>query len=167
MAGITIRSTDFTGRYTIAQNSFTDIDKFIDLYEEQYLQDLLGVTLYNLFKADVSTYVPQTPIYLAIFNKFAEDKDRQINRSAGMKNMLLGFIYWHFQRQDMVKQTTTGPVQGSPEVSTAIPIEYTQLYSIYNESIDIYRAIQCYIKERESDYPDYNGQCKQFNHWVL
>jgi hypothetical protein len=161
--GLLINRIDFAaGRYEIAQNTYTNnlIDAYILKYEEPYLIDLLGVTLFDLFKADVTAGAPGSPIYLAIFNPIREDYSREIKISEGMKIMLLGFVYFHIMRDMKFKSTLNGVVENQTEVSKQVTLTQTNLHSRFNESVFSYEVIQWYIEQNKTDYPDYNGQCK-------
>ena len=80
--------TDFeSGEYTIPQDCYSDIQPYLDKYEKKYLIELLGCDLYALFIADLVAGVPQTQIYIDIFNEICEDNCGTIQRSEGMKTM--------------------------------------------------------------------------------
>jgi len=167
MANI-LQPSDFTGRYDIGQNGYTvtDLQGFIDFYEEDYLQFLLGCELYDLFVADLLNGEPQTPIYQAIFNSFCIDQDNCIIKSAGMKDMLKAFIYFEYARKSDDSVTISGNTQSSSDNSVKPSQIQAGLYNYYNEGINTYHAIQAYIKENETDYPTYNGQPKRISTWV-
>ena len=168
--GLLIVKGDFTGKYKIAQDNYTGsmLDTYIDKFEELYLIDLLGVELFDLFKADVTNYLPTTPKYLALYNTIRlDDTSGSIHISEGMKEMLLGFIYFEYMRDMKFKSTPSGVVVGSSEVSRETPSEENNLYARYNLSIKSYRTIQWYIENNEDgyDYDEYNGQCKNIVSW--
>lgn len=166
--GLIVQTTDFTGKYAIPQNSFSDLDSFIDKYEKSYLQDLLGAALCVLFLADLDILdtAPTNPIYTKIFAAFAEDSNGLVIKSEGMKVMLLGFIYWEWVREQKVKQTIGGAVVNSSEVSREASGVESNTFSRYNAGIETYTAIQWWIIEHSSDYPDFNGQQKKIASWL-
>lgn len=167
--GLLISQTDFTGRYKIAQGSFTDLDSYITQYESDYIKNLLGSDLYDLFAADVdsATKLPVTVIYLSLYNAFSDDNDGCLVISKGMKKMIIGFIYFHYMRDQKIKNTTSGNVVESSEISREAGFTEYNLYSRFNESKVTYDAIQWFITENEDDYPDYNGQEIAMAHWAL
>jgi hypothetical protein len=167
--GLLIAKSDFLGKYKIAQNSFTDVDSYINRYEKEYLVALLGAELYDLFEADVipATKVPATQIYIDIYQPFAVDDNTRILSSKGMKDMVLGFIYFEFVRDDKYKNTVSGNVVGQSENNRESGFSEFNLYSRYNEAIDSYWNIQCYINKNLTDYPEYNGQHKSISHWAI
>jgi hypothetical protein len=168
--GIFISKTDFVGRYAIAQNSFTDLDLFITMYEEGYLVDMLGATLYGLFHTDCSgvPLAPGTPIYQSLFNPFnADDKNtKKIIKSRGIKEMLLGFIYFEYVKGQRVKNTVSGPVVNTGELSREAGYNEADTYSRFNDSVTTYEAISWFINKNIGDYPDYNGSLKKRAHWA-
>jgi len=160
-----VQTTDFTGRYEIAQNTYNTavLQSFIETYEEKYLIELLGVDLFNLFKADVTNYAPQTAPYTTIFNSIRQDWNGCILESSGIKNMMLGFIYFEFCRSNPVKNTISGFSTNNVENSAIPDFSNTQIYTVYNLSIKNYRVIQQYILNNSSTFPLFNGQMKSYN----
>jgi hypothetical protein len=157
--GILINTTDFVGKYAIAQNSFSKLGQFITDYETNYLYDLLGKTLADAFIATVSNNLPVGASYLAIYNVIELDLGYRIERNEGMKNMLLGFIYFEFMRKDPIKSTIAG--QSLNSIENGVPvIDSWGMTSIYNSSVNNYQIIQYYINQNLTDYPNYKGQYK-------
>lgn len=160
--GILINSTDFVGKYAIAQNSFSNVDAFIAQYEKNYLYDLLGKTLADLFIASVVSNVPVGVEYLAIFNVIElENYYLCVRRNEGMKNMMLGFVYYEYMRKTPIKSTISGQVVNSNENSVST-FDAWGMTNRYNSSIEDYKIIQYYINENSTDYPDYLGMQKDY-----
>ena len=162
-----LQTTDFTGKYAISQNNFntSDLQAFIDKYESKYVYDLLGVELGTLLLADiaVSTFLPPvTAIYATIFNVLSQDEP--LVRSNGIKEMLLGFVYFEFVRTQTVQNTLTGNVLNQNEVATIVDWGSTGVYTNYNEAITTYRGIQCYVLDNLTVYPTFKGLMKTFAH---
>lgn len=162
-----LQTTDFTGKYAISQNNFntSDLQAFIDKYESKYVYDLLGVELGTLLLSDiaVSTFLPPvTAIYATIFNDLSQDEP--LVRSNGIKEMLLGFVYFEFVRTQTVQNTLTGNVLNQNEVATVVDWASTGVYANYNEAITTYRGIQCYVLDNLTVYPTFKGLMKIFAH---
>jgi hypothetical protein len=159
--GLLVDNTDFSsGKYKIAQGSFSDLTSYIDKYESIYLRRLLGVELYNLFENDVdsNTKQPVTQKFIDIFDPISEDDDSEIRISEGMKEMLKGFIYFEYVRSQKFKNTVSGTVVNQPENAKDAQFSNTHIYNIYNEAVLSADTIQWYINENSSVYPEYNGQ---------
>jgi hypothetical protein len=174
--------SDFaSGKFRISQtiDSQTDLTAYITKYEKRYLQDLMGITMYNAFIASLSSNVP-TGVYLTIYNPFAEDNENSgfvfqaldgsiresveagvslqpIVRSEGMKEMLKGFIYFEYTRDQPVKNTPNGNMQAEGENAISLSHLKAGIAEKYNEAVANYEAIQWYIREHSEDYPDFNG----------
>jgi len=159
--GLLISKSDFIGRWDVAKYNKDNIDAYIEEYEERYLTELLGDDLYALFAADVDpiTHQPVTPIYQNIYNTISIEFGRLMYRSAGMKEMILGLVYFDYVRDNPIKQTMAGPVRPQSELATAAPMTF--LYRRYNDSIDWYEAIQRYIVANRGDYPTFKGVYKR------
>lgn len=157
--GILINTSDFVGKYAIAQNSFSKLGQFITDYETNYLYDLLGKTLGDAFISSVVNNLPVGAEYLAIYNVIELDLSCRVERNEGMKNMLLGFIYFEFMRKDPIKSTIAG--QSVNSIENGVPvIDNWGINSIYNSSVNDYQIIQYYINQNLTDYTDYKGQYK-------
>ena len=138
------------------------LQSYIDEYEEIYLQEMLGCELYDLFVADLVGGVPQDAIYLSLYNKFCMDEDAchvQV-RSEGMIKMLEKFIYWEYQRDGKVEKSSSGNRVNLIEASREASFTETNIYAVYNEGINSYKAIQWFICENEVNYPTFNGKRK-------
>lgn len=160
--GKIVQTSDFIGKYAITQNSFNTayLQDFIDRFETTYLYDLLGVELGGLMYSSIVTpYTPPTPTELAtIF--FPLNSDEPYIRSKGIKEMLLGFIFFEYTRTQNVVNTGTGNVTAQNEVSVVANWGHTDIYNNYNSSINTYKAIQEYISYNATTYPLFKGVCK-------
>jgi hypothetical protein len=164
--GLLIKPEDFTGKNGIPQNTFSEISAWIDKYEEPYLAKLLGAELFKLFKADITVYLPSTPIYQALFNPFKEDDGSLLRISEGMKEMVLGFVFFEYMRNDgKFKNTISGPQVNTGETSREVGYSEFNIWGRYNDSARTFQEIQWYIEKNSSDYPDYNGQEIGLVHW--
>ena len=161
-----VQLTDFKGKYAITKNSFSAIglQSFIDNYELKYLYDLLGVTLGGLLYDDITTpfTAPNTTIYQTIFSPLNYDDSNLQIRSNGIKEMLVGFIYFEYTRTQAVQNTITGNVQAQNEVSQIVEFGNSPIYFNYNEAVKTYRSIQIYINDNLTVYPDFNGVMKSY-----
>jgi hypothetical protein len=171
--GLIVNSADFTGKHRVSTNMFSELDAYINRYETRYLIDLLGKPLFDLFVADLVMQVPQSAEYLAIYNQLDYDNligcecASRLNYSYGLKDMLLGFIYFDYMRDTKYKPTSTGVVANQYEVSREVSASGDNLYSRYNESVSSYRTIRNYIINNSATYPTFKGVCKDYASWCI
>lgn len=164
--------SDFTGEFKVGGNtlSSTDFQIYINKYEKKYLTDLLGVELYALFIDDLDgNSEPVDPIYQAIYEEIAEDDGAQSGcqyRSLGMLEMLKGFIYYHWLRDQFTEKTITGAVKNEYSNSQPVSMTWTNIEEKFNEALESYKTIQWYISENITDYPTYNGLEKESISWL-
>ena len=151
-------NSDFVGKYelTLTQYNTDLIDSYIERYEKQYLIKLLGGGLYDLFIADLTAGVPTTAIYLSIFNPLYVDLWCETLVSNGIKEMLLGFIYYHYTLDQQQQQTSVGVTAPKSENSAGIDMNHIS-QNRFNENVESFKAIQSYIQTNSSDYPTFNG----------
>jgi hypothetical protein len=161
---IILSGTDFSGKWELAKSNNDKIDDYILEYEEQYLTELLGKELYDLFVDDLDAGIPQEQIYKDIFDPFTLKINQVVYTSKGMKKMLLGLIYFQYVRDNRIKQSMNGAVEQETEVS--VKSDNTFLYSRYNDAVTTYQAIQVYINENLDVYPTFEGLVKRKTSFV-
>ena len=161
-----IKVADFTGKYALSKGMFSEqtIQDYIDRYESLYLKQLFGVDLYNQFAGDLVNEVPESPNFLKVFNPFSEDIDllcRRWNRgfdyrglliSNGIKEMLLGFLYYEYAKDLVNQMTPFGNTKPQSENSNIANTLFSTMYNRYNEAIKSYEAIQDYIILNRSSF---------------
>ncbi len=137
---------------------------FVAEYEPIYLQDLLGCELSKLLIADLTaSNIPQADRFKSIWNPFCIDEDCDtLLRSEGIVEMLNGFIYWEYGKTLTNILGKSGSKRNNDENSNDVPDSGTELLPNYYRSIEAYQAIQDFICLNESDYPEFNGQMKEY-----
>ena len=155
-----LASSDFTGHFGLAQSNRTDFSWYFNQYEREYLVKLLGAELYGLFYADLddTPAVPQTQKYIDIFDPLAFDDGVPVI-SNGIKYMLQCFVYFHYVRDNNLYHAISGLVSTNIENATSqIEAKGAQyITTMYNEGLETFAAIQKYIQNHSSDYPEFNG----------
>ncbi len=160
--GILVNKTDFVGAYALSKSIADTIDPFILKYEARYLRDLLGVELYDLFNADLTNQVPADARFVKIYDELYQDETGYQIQSEGMKNMILGFLWFEYVRSTKYKHTDTAVVVNAQEISRTAGWTEGFIYKIYNESLKTYWAIQCYVNVVDSaTYPEFKGLRKK------
>jgi len=151
---------------TTGMYSSSKINSYIDRYEEVYLAELMGVNLYKEFMLDLTpSFVPNSARFLKIYNPFMEEKDLRILISKGIQDMLAGFIYFEYLKDQITQSTPVGIVKQQGENS--VPIHsHTTIYGRYNEAVKTYRAIQDYIFLNQGTYDKFRGVLKQYAYWL-
>lgn len=156
-----ITVADFTNKYELHTGMYDQnkIQAYIDKYVPRYLRQLLGVDLYNDFIADLdSNDYPQSPNFVDIYEPFAYDSGYNFYQwnglyeghgavvSEGMKEMLLGFIYYEYAKDLVNQMTPFGNVKPKSENSDIANTLFSMMYTRYNEGVSTYQAIQNYIR---------------------
>jgi len=162
-----VLNSDFVGKYELTLSDFTEplIDSYIEKYEKEYLIKMLGKTLYDLFIADLVNGVPQTTIYESIFEPLYVDLFCGFQESNGIKEMLLGFIYYHYTLDAQQMQTSTGVTSPKGENSEGVNLNSITI-SRFNENVQSYKTIQSYIQQNSSDYPTFNGKELKYEYFL-
>tara|TARA_R110000772_G_scaffold9622_6_gene31546 strand:+ start:4495 stop:5007 length:513 start_codon:yes stop_codon:yes gene_type:complete len=143
------------------------IQAYIEKYERLYLIQLLGGQLFNDFVADLNAGVPVSPEYLAVYNPFVYDENNcDVVISDGMVEMIKGFIYFEYLKDQINQVWVSGVVAPTGENSNNVSTLNQQIYTRYNDAVRIYRAIQRYMCDNSNEYLNFNGVKKSFTHWI-
>jgi hypothetical protein len=168
-----VQVSDFkVGKYELHSGIYDvpRIQAYIDKYEKRYLTELLGGDLFALFEADLTlgAGVPTEARFTAIFEALTTDLTWCILYSEGMKEMLMGFIYYEYTKDEIVQMTPVGNVRPVGQNSEVAGSLYTQIYNRYNDSVRTYKAIQGYIwkNPEKYDYSEFNGMTKGMVTWL-
>ena len=162
-----LTTEDFINKWELSTGMYdtSKLTSYIVKYEERYLVNLLGATLYNEFTSDLSgvPQYPQSPNFIKILNPFNMDLNsltqfyssplsgiNRILESDGILDMLKGFIYWEYARDLLNQQTPYGGVKQMSENSIVVDTPHSLMWERYNEAIRTYQAIQEYIYINQS-----------------
>lgn len=179
-----VSTSDFKGIHQISQNCYSEgeLESYILKYEKVYLQHLLGCELYELVIPEFDPGPPTTPRFVAIFDPFCKDGSLKIHNyywhrmnhsyhcpvqiiSEGIKEMLLGFIYWEYMTNSKFVHHLDGvsvdQSENSREATNAEVGAWTD--ERYNDAIKTYQAIQWYICHNDDghEYDEFNGVPKR------
>ena len=123
-----IDTSFFTGRFQIPQLSqadvATDLQSFIDMYEEEILQNAMGYLFYNDFKAGINatTVDPKWQQLLDGFyftNQYGYGDQFKGFKPANNQSVIVPFIYYQWLRAKQSQLTGTGMVM-QPQSENAI-----------------------------------------------
>lgn len=145
-----LEPNDFlTGKYEISFGMYDEarLIDYIERYEATYLRNLFGVDMYNEFIGDLdANNVPLSPNFLKLYLPFAEDVTLYTQlESRGLLDMLKGFIYFEYCREQINLATPYGAVKPNSENSTIVNTIFNTMYFKYNEALKTYKAIRDYI----------------------
>ena len=152
-----------SGMYDVAR-----IQDYINKYEPRYLMELMGVDLYNEFQADIiiGGGLPFEQRFIDIFEPLYRDLNFAIIMSEGFIEMLKGFIYYEYTKDQIVQMTQNGNVRPVGQNSEVAGSLYTQIYTRYNDAIRSYKSIQWFVVYHSGDYAGFNGRKKENTTWI-
>lgn len=165
-----VQPEDFKqGSLTIAYNNITeaDLQECINSIELDTITDLLGCSLGFMF---ISDYTPGVGFantrFKTLFEPFATDTDFGPLKSEGIKEMLKGFIYFEYVRNQPNQDRQNGLVNAVNENSTPISGGQGSLHLKHNRAANTYSAIQCYVGLHADMYPEFKGVLKKRASWI-
>lgn len=160
--------TDFTGELSLSVDDFTRVkfDSFRDEYQVTAIYNLLGVELGKLFLADLDVSgVPVTAKYLTIYNALAFEENGCNFVSLGIKDYVKRMVYFNFVRNNSVRVTMGGNTGVRAENGTNL-IDGMFVTLAYNKGIRSAHAIQLYVDNNLSEYPEYNGNYINYDSYL-
>lgn len=158
-------TSDYIGQYTINLNkhNVNNVQACIDSVEELALLELFGVDFKDIVLQGV---VDLDPIYEQLYNPFVfQDSCDRIWQSKGVKEMLLGFVYFEWFATHSVAVVLDGQRENESENSKVASSLRANNEKRYNDAVKTYRAIQAYINENLDIYPEFKGQGKLLMNW--
>jgi len=154
-----VKITDFVGFHYLAQSCIADptLQHYADRYEKQYLVSLLGED-YTAFYASLDVNNPPVDVdVLAWYDPFVATNGCSLHPfvtngcscsecymlSEGVKDMLVGFVFYHYAHDNQISASLTGMVFNNNENSVVATPEQAEAYILerYNESVRTYNAI--------------------------
>jgi len=161
---------DYKARYQIAKDAYSKktLQTYIDTLEAKLIYELLGAELGGLFLADLDADgLPQTQRFIDIYNSFAIDDDCQLRCSGGIKEYLLGLIYFDYCRNDNTYNSQIGNKGAVSENSEIAGNLWNDLSQRYNISIETGKEIQWYCEcYKSEDYTEFKGIKLEITHWI-
>lgn len=159
MADITTIS-DYTGEVQLQFDNATKgkFNVVRDAWTNRSLNQLLGAQLTTLFLADLDpSGIPQAPRFTDIFDAFAIDENNDVVESKGIKEYIKGIVWFYFARNNTTLIRTGGNTVPEAENSEN-ELDQAFIVRMHNDSIATGEAIQFFIREDITTYPEYNGQ---------
>jgi len=161
---------DYTARYQIAKDSYSKktLQYYIDKSEAKLIYELLGAELGGLFLADLDVDgIPQTARFTDIYNSFAIDDDCALHCSDGIKEYILGQIYFDYCRNDSTYNSQIGNKGAVSENSEIASNLWHDLSQRYNIAIENGKQIQWYVScYKSEDYTEYKGVKLEGTFWL-
>ncbi len=157
-----VQVSQFTGKYALTK-AFNDgqlkiIQMIVDV-EFKYLNELFGVDLCEIF---LDEYLDKQR-FIKLMNPFAFEHCGKVKACRGIQQMLLGFVYTHYQTEMQGVSTSVGKMKPDPEAGTLD--NELNVISFYNESIQDFNMIVDYIRSNRDVYPEMKGSRKLLNYY--
>lgn len=165
----------FVGRYQIPQpfNGDVTLQEYIDHFTNYYLNILFGAEMYQEYLTGIGA---SEAIWTKLRDPFAEDVRvfdqideciyNKVAISEGIDKMLICLIFGHYQREDFVTPTSAGGMIINPSGGELQNDDRTNAFAIYNQGIKTYKAIQLYITNNSTDYPNFKGTYQGLS-WII
>ena len=158
--------SDFVGEFQLQQDNNTEskFDLIRDEHSRTYVRRLLGAELGNLFLTDLDANGPTalTARFQSIYDAFEEDFNYEIIESKGLKFFIKSVVWFYYARQNNVIVSLGGnkaaTSQNSEPTNNGIWMAH-----MFNKGVETANAIQWYILQNASTYPEFNGQRIPYN----
>lgn len=157
-----VEITDFVGYYEIAQDKFT-LPRFTQIRDEKQFEliyKVMGAELGEIFIADLDgSGEPVTQRFIDLYEPFQEDQatcDSEIVISDGIKKMVTAYVYFYWVSDNKGRVGISGNTQSEGQ-NSAVNKSNQFIVERYNKALQTGKAIQWFIGENLTDYPEYKG----------
>lgn len=144
-----IDATYFIGELNIANRDQASVQSaithFIGKYEDKYLYELMGKTLYEAYLAGI--------VEVPIPTKWTNLQDK-IRNNTSKVSPIASYVYWWYMRNQASQ--TVGMGQAKPAAENAVIVSnIDKMVRSWNEMVDQTNVIAKFINDNKTDYPDY------------
>lgn len=152
--------TYFVADISIGQRSQSevreDLQRMINIYEDQLLTLLFGLKMKNEFILGL-TQDPIDPKWAALKDGiiYNDGKSQWMGfANANKLSMIANYVYFYYTRKEVLQATGTGAVVPTNENSIVVNPLYKQVKA-WNQMIDWICELDAYLKANKTLYPDY------------
>lgn len=146
----------FYGQLQIADVTNTAVEKnllyFIAMYEETFLELLLGKSLYDAYKVGIAVLPTPAAKWTAL--------DQQLYQISGIApnqtklSPAAHYVYWFWMRDQVTQTTASGEKILNPDKSISVG-NAQKVKLAWNAMVTRNRNIQSWIKTNVADYPEW------------
>lgn len=164
---ILVTVDDFNVYFSVAQTPEKTalLQQYIDRYEAGFIKRVLGVTLGELFIADIQGLDSDSGSiedrFQVILDPFMKQPcTNKIHESKGMKDLLCGLIFCEYISDRQISHAQSGVVVSDVETAKSVSPENAARFGEqkWNEALESVRAIQWWVGwEDLTNYPEFRG----------
>jgi len=149
---------DFVGEYNVpnvtgtspaVSGNLAELNRFIAIYEREYLIKILQPKLYEAFMRDMDVVEDET-----IEQRWIDLKDRLKNLAEGV-SPVTGYVYYHWARNRVTQTAALGEVETKSENATVVVGE--KMMRAYNHSVHAGKEVHEWLVEHAKDYPEFDA----------
>lgn len=160
-----VTTSDFVGQLMIAQieqaNVAVNVQRYIDMYEPEYLQRALGYALYDVYRVQVALPTPN-PVYVALRDGAVyTDYYGEQRKYSGLKQAAAKYIYYHYLRDNST--FTTGSGEKTIDKGNAANSVDKQVRS-WNTMVRINKELRAYIYANNALFGSQSWQYNEMFH---
>jgi hypothetical protein len=157
---IIVQKSDFVGFQSVARSTANDaiLQACIDRNEKNYIYQILGVTLGDLFIASLVNGVPVGARYLAIFNEINILDNYTLHQSKGLKDILVSMIMWNYLTENAATDSQSGVMAMQSESANTSGFENVNRFAEkrWNDALENIDTITWYVYiSQTATYPEY------------
>lgn len=153
-----INASYFVGKINLPQvgdsAGLANVQLFINQYEPEYLQRILGYDLWKVFTEGEPTD-PRWEALLGGEEYIQYDKTRKFEGLAAMPSPIAQYIYYHFMEDNAIHTVLTGTTV--PKTANAIPSNpVPKLVQAWNDMVKLNRSLAAFLNAKSDVYPEWN-----------
>ena len=163
-----ITPEDFVGPFKRPSDQYSKVitQDYIDRLEGALIRRIFGAEMGNevlLYVTSSEIPAPVDVLLNAIVNPIYEDVNGRSIEYAGLKDTLLGFLWYEITVRTSKKPSMAG---GSVAVKAEVSDKTYADPEIYCEAVRQVRAVQQYVLANSADYPNFRGKYFEMT-WMI
>lgn len=135
---------NLTGVGPIPAGNVEELNRFINKYEPDFLDEVLGQSLSAAFQAGISAATPE--------QRWVDLKSKLVNTTR-KESAIAGYVYYHFYRDRLSTSSGLGEIESTAENANVV-INTDKMSRAYNDAVRKGRAVFEYVQANASTYPE-------------
>ncbi len=149
---------DFVGEFLVpnlsgtspaVSGNLTELNRFVAIYEREYLRGVLQPDLYEAFMEGLDVDEDDTPEQRWL------DLKAQLQKTTERASPITGYVYYHWARNRVTQTAALGEVETQGENSVVVVGE--KMTRAFNHSVHAGQEVYDWLVEHEDYYPEFDA----------
>lgn len=135
---------NLSGVGPIPAGNVEELTRFINKYEPDYLDEVLGPGLSDAFQTDISAATPD--------QRWVDLKSKLVNTTR-KESPIAGYVYYHFYRDRLSTSSGLGEIESAAENANVV-LNTDKMARAFNDAVRKGRVVFDWVQANASTYPE-------------